>query len=94
MSAIEKFHHKNFKELCHNNKKGDEYWSARELYPVLEYNSWNKFKNVIQKAITACANSQQDVDSHFSQVGKMVHLGAGTQKEIPDYHLRYTANRA
>lgn len=87
MSDIEKFHHKNFKELCHNNKKGDEYWSARELYPVLEYSSWDKFKNVIVKAITACANSQQDVDSHFSQVGKMVHLGAGTKKEIPDYHL-------
>lgn len=87
MSDIEKFHHKNFKELCHNNKKGDEYWSARELYPILEYSSWDKFKKVIKKAITACENSQQDVDSHFSQVGKMVHLGAGTQKEIPDYHM-------
>ncbi len=87
MSDIEKFHHKNFKELCNNNKKGDEYWSARELYPILEYSSWDKFKKVIKKAITACANSKQDVDSHFSQVGKMVHLGAGTQKEIPDYHM-------
>ncbi len=87
MSDIEKFHHKNFKELCHNNKKGDEYWSARELYPILEYSSWDKFKNVIEKAITACAKSQQDVDYHFSQVGKMVHLGVGAKKKIPDYHL-------
>jgi DNA-damage-inducible protein D len=87
MSNIEKSHHKTFEELRHATEEGGEYWSARELYPVLEYNSWDKFKNVIEKAITACGNSKQLVDNHFSQAGKMAQLGLGTQKEVLDYHL-------
>ncbi|MFA7232121.1 MAG: BRO family protein [Victivallaceae bacterium] len=87
MSDIEQFHHKTFEELRHVNEEGGEYWSARELFPVLEYNSWDKFKNVIEKAIIACENSNQLVDNHFSQTGKMAQLGLGTQKEVPDYHL-------
>ncbi|MHB9139961.1 MAG: DNA damage-inducible protein D [Victivallaceae bacterium] len=87
MNDIEKFHHKTFEEMRHITQDGGEYWSARELYPVLEYNSWDKFKNVIEKAIIACSNSKQLVDNHFSQTGKMAHLGMGTQKEVQDYHL-------
>jgi len=51
-----------FEELRHINENGNEYWTARELYPVLEYKSWDKFKNVIEKAIIACANSNQNIE--------------------------------
>jgi len=69
--------------LIYTIEDGGEYWSARELFQVLEYNSWDKFKNVIEKAITARENSKQLVDNHFSQTGKMAQLGLGTQKKSP-----------
>ena len=28
-----------------------EFWSARDLYPILEYSTWDKFKAVLNKAI-------------------------------------------
>ncbi len=45
--------------------KDTECWSARELMPLLGYEKWETFSNVIQKAQTACANSGQAVDKHF-----------------------------
>lgn len=83
---IEKNNHLTFEKL---KQKRDEidFWSARDLQIVLEYGSWAKFKIVIQKAITACDNSGQSVENHFSQVGKMVELGSGSRREILDYAL-------
>jgi DNA-damage-inducible protein D len=76
-----------FEELRHINENGNEYWTARELYPVLEYKSWDKFKNVIGKAIIACTNSNQDIKNHFSHMGKMVTLGSSSPRIIEDYQL-------
>ncbi len=87
MSDINQFEHKTFEELRHIRGDGSEYWSARELYPVLGYGRWEKFESVIQKAITACINSKADSDYHFPRTVKMAHLGLGTQKEITDYHI-------
>lgn len=84
---IEKKHHQNFEDIKQHSDEVNEYWYARDLQVVLEYNSWDKFKNVIKKAMTACKTSGQDVVNHFSQVGKMVELGSGSQREIQDYAL-------
>ena len=67
---IEKRHHCTFEELKQNSKDKDEYWFARDLQSALDYNSWDKFKRVIKKAIAACEKSKQPIDNHFSQVGK------------------------
>lgn len=66
---------------------GEEFWLARDLLPILEYNSWDKFKRVINKAITACEKSKQPVENLFSQVGKKVLLGSGATREIEDIEL-------
>jgi DNA-damage-inducible protein D len=84
---IEKVHHKTFEEIRHISKEGYEYWMARELGPVLDYGSWDKFLNVIQKSITSCKKSGQKEDDHFSQVGKMVELGSGAKREVLDFKL-------
>lgn len=57
------------------NEYGQEFWYARELQYALEYASWAKFKRVLNKAITACNNSEASIDDHFAQVGKMVEAG-------------------
>lgn len=56
-------------------KRIDEYWEARELQIVLEYSKWQKFVNVINKVTEACFNSNNNVNNHFTYVGKMVKTG-------------------
>lgn len=77
--------HQTFENIRRVGDKKNEFWSARDLYPILEYSSWDKFKAVIRKAIKACENSKISVSDHFSQVGKMVIIGSGAQRNIEDY---------
>ena len=70
---------------------------ARDLARVLGYARWDKFRNAIQRAETACANSGQDVDDHFSHVGNMITIGKGGRREIdgrPPLPLRLLPHRA
>ncbi len=76
-----------FESIKHVNEYGEEYWEARELMRVLEYKRWDKFKNVVENAKSACENSNNNVSDHFSQVGKMVEIGSNTKRSIIDYHL-------
>jgi len=76
-----------FEELRLLNQHGAEYWSARDLQPLLGYSQWRRFEKAIQRAITSCQQSGNDPENHFAGVGKMVKLGSGSQREIPDFHL-------
>lgn len=76
-----------FESIRHVNEYGEEFWLARELQAALEYKRWDKFSNVIEKAKNACKNSENVVSDHFSQVGKMVNIGSGGEREIDDYEL-------
>jgi len=64
-----------------------EYWMARDLQQLFEYSSWENFLNVIEKAKVACSGSNMLIQSHFRNVMKMVNLGSGTKREIPDIML-------
>jgi DNA-damage-inducible protein D len=79
--------HSKFEDIKHINEIGQEYWSARELYAVLEYIKWDKFLNVIEKAKQACKNSGQAPEDHFPRMEKMVEIGSGAQRDIGDIHL-------
>ena len=61
-----------FEDIKHIDKFGQEYWYARELMKALDYKKWDKFVNVIQNAKISCDKSNNLVDDHFLQVGKMV----------------------
>ena len=41
-----KYNEKTFEDIKHT-EIGYEYWLARELYPLLEYGTWDKFLNVV-----------------------------------------------
>jgi len=48
------------------DEQGNEFWSARELMPVLGYQSkWQNFNNSIKKAYQSCQNSYSSVTEHF-----------------------------
>ncbi len=76
-----------FEQIKQFDSDGNEFWSARDLMPLLDYAKWQTFSNVIEKAQNACENSGYDPDDHFTFVGKLVSVGSGAMREIDDYHL-------
>jgi len=85
--SVARPHHDSFESLRHVDEDGNEHWLARELMPVLEYETWRSFRAVIAKAMTAAEQVDQPANDHFAEVGKMVQLGSGTQREIDDFRL-------
>lgn len=79
--------HHSFESLKQQTDDGREYWSARDLAPILEYRDWRNFLKVIGKAKQACESSGHGVDDHFVEATKMVPLGSGSQRELDDIHL-------
>jgi len=66
---------------------GVEYWLARDIQYLLGYSKWDNFLKVLAKAKTACEVSGHSVPDHFADVGKMVDLGSGSQRQIDDLML-------
>ena len=61
-------------EDCANEADGIEFWFARDLQRLLDYDEWRNFINVIKKAKIACKNSGQSIEDHFVEVNKKVNL--------------------
>lgn len=76
-----------FEGHAQQTEDGVEYWLARDLQHLLGYGKWDNFQSVISKAKTACEVSGHGVSDHFADVGKMVELGSGSQREIDDAML-------
>lgn len=76
-----------FEDIKQVDENGTEFWSARELAPLLEYQKWQNFQVVLQRAIKACEASNIKVSDHFTEVSKMVQLGLGSKRKISDVHL-------
>jgi DNA-damage-inducible protein D len=75
-----------FEQACYEYQ-GVECWSARELQEILGYTKWSNFQKVIEKAKDACNNAGIEVSDHFADIGKMVELGSGSQREVEDVAL-------
>lgn len=76
-----------FESIKHTDETGCEYWTARELMPVLGYKQWRRFSETIERAMISCEASGNKVSEHFADVGKTSPMPNGGVKEIPDYHL-------
>lgn len=81
-----------FDEISHfitsdDGKEQVEVWFARELMVALGYARWENFKVAIGRAVDSCKTQNINVDDHFREVTKMVELGSGSKREIPDYML-------
>lgn len=76
-----------FEGHAQQTEGGVEFWLARDLQFLLGYSKWDNFLNVISRAKTACETSGHRVEDHFADVGKMVSLGSGSQREVDDLML-------
>ena len=64
-----------------------EYWSARDLQHILEYDDWRNFIQVIAKARIACETNNHEVSEHFYESCKAVTIGKGVQRQIVNFLL-------
>lgn len=76
-----------FEDLKKINEYGAEYWSARELQPLLGYSQRRRFEDALKRAITSCKQSGNNPDHHFAGAGKPIAGGKGAVQVVDDYHL-------
>lgn len=90
MNKLEKnktYSNKTFEDIKHIDENGIEYWEARELMKMLEYNKWENFEKVINKAKEACENSNISANEHFPDVRKLSKRANNAEVLIKDYKL-------
>lgn len=63
---------------------GREYWSARDLMPLLGYERWERFADAIDRAKIAAHNSGESVAQNFPGAAKVSGSRGPAQQ---DYHL-------
>ena len=61
-------------EECARQEEGIEFWLARDLQKLLEYDEWRNFQNVIEKAKIACKKSQEKAENHFVDINKTIPM--------------------
>lgn len=66
---------------------GHEYWSGRDLMPLLGYEKWERFEDSIDRARHACRASGHEPADHFPAAGKKVQIGSGAERTVRDFHL-------
>ena len=86
-NEIARYSEETFESIKHVNEYGNEFWYARELQSILEYTEWRNFQKLIEKAQTACENSDMAVDECFVEVNKTSPMPNGGVNLIDDYIL-------
>lgn len=76
-----------FEAIRQTSAAGDACWSARDLMLVLEYTKWQRFREVVQRAVIACQQSGQESADHFTRSGKMVAIGSRANRRVEDFQL-------
>ncbi|NEP58447.1 MAG: hypothetical protein F6K31_15765 [Symploca sp. SIO2G7] len=83
-----------FEAIRHKDEQGHEFWLATELLALLEYKTWKRQKETVERAIISCQNNKADGTLHFVEVVQMAQIGdsAAYRKVVRDYRLsRYGA---
>jgi hypothetical protein len=84
-----------FDDIRQVRPDGTEFWSARDLQPILGYETWRSFTSSIERAAEACDNSGFNSREHFSGAAKVLSQSnqhGVFEREVLDYHLtRYAA---
>ena len=87
MSGIEKHSKPGFERAKQHTEEGVEFWYARDLKEILEYEQWRNFLKVIEKAKESCKNAKNDTREHFADISKMVEIGHEAKRNIDDIML-------
>ena len=87
MNELENINETIFESIRHVDDEGNEYWYARELQKLLQYNKWENFKKVILKAKLSCNASSYEISEQFLDIRKPIIGGNGNVQYVCDYKL-------
>ncbi len=87
MNEFNNYNRKRFEDIKHFDENECEFWYAREISKVLEYTEWRNFVKVLNNAMEACKNSNNDINNHFVEVNKMIEIAKGAKRKVVDYKL-------
>ncbi|MBU4077626.1 MAG: DNA damage-inducible protein D [Euryarchaeota archaeon] len=87
MPDIEQYSKDDFEKAKQHTQEGIEFWYARDLKDILEYEQWRNFLTVVEKAKESCKNAKNDIGDHFADVSKMVEIGSEAKRSIDDIML-------
>ncbi|MGN1152405.1 MAG: DNA damage-inducible protein D [Candidatus Gastranaerophilaceae bacterium] len=76
-----------FEKIKRISEEGYEYWSARDLYKLLEYSEYRHFLPVIDKVKEALISLGEDIDNHIEDMLDMVEIGSGATRELDSLKL-------
>lgn len=71
-----------FESIKQVDEHGNEFWTARDLYKVLEYTEYRNFLPAARKAWTACQQSGFNPYDHFVPFNDMVKIGSGAERQV------------
>jgi DNA-damage-inducible protein D len=78
VSAIDRMSANPFDAIRRVTPEGREYWSARELMPLLGYEKWERFADAVGRARISGANAGHDMTRHIATaVAQTVLPGSG-----------------
>ena len=76
-----------FEKIKRISEDGYEYWSARDLYKLLEYSEYRHFLPVIDKVREALISLDEDIQNHIEDMLDMVEIGSGAARELESLKL-------
>lgn len=76
-----------FEKIKRISEDGYEYWSARDLYKLLEYSEYRHFLPVIDKVKEALISLGEDIDNHIEDMLDMVGIGSRATRELESLKL-------
>ncbi|MCH5242206.1 MAG: hypothetical protein J1F67_07250 [Muribaculaceae bacterium] len=66
---------------------GQEYWTSRDLCPVLGYSEYRFFLPAARKAWSACKESGHNPEDHFEVLHDMVKIGYGAERQADNIKM-------
>ncbi len=76
-----------FEGIKRISEEGYEYWSARDLYKLLDYSEYRHFLPVIEKVKEALVSLNENIEDHIEDMLDMVKIGSGAGRELESFKL-------
>ena len=76
-----------FDSIKHFDESGNEYWSARELMPLLGYSTWQRFNDAIDRAKLSIQNTGGCIKSNITEAANLVKRAHGGGSSQLNYRL-------
>ena len=76
-----------FEQAGQDAQNGDKTWLARDLQSLLGYQKWDKFEQVVERAMAACLNAGHQVADHFQEVFPQTGKNPKGGRPAKDYQL-------